>query len=320
MEVYRTKDGQVSKFVHDDGSETAIKTVSSCANVYDKETGKIVPIDVEREKFSLFISSSVGCPVGCKFCYLTVKNFPYHKLTKNQIVENTIDALVEEVQHKPELRDKYLKLSWMGMGDAFILHPLDLVNGTQEMVGYLTENNYVKGLDGVDISTVFPTPMKRTGWPHYLGELNDSLMARFRRNPHSAQRSALRIFYSLHHKDLIPRRESEWADLNKLEEFSYWYGVDLITHHMFLEGINDSKADIDRIQVLIDRVCPGAELRILRYNECPNSPYKEAVNFDELVKYASEVLPKVKYQVSAGSEIKAACGQFLCIKNNDVGG
>jgi adenine C2-methylase RlmN of 23S rRNA A2503 and tRNA A37 len=86
---------------------------------------------------------------------------------------------------------------------------------------------------------------------------------------------------------------------------------------MFLEGINDDDRTLRQIEVLLGNVIKGAELRILRYNECENSPYKEAKNLDELIRKYAEVLPKVKYQVSAGSEIKAACGQFLCLTNSE---
>lgn len=318
MEIYRTKDGQVSKYVHDDGSETAIKTVSSCANVYNKETGKIVPIDVEREKFSMFISSSVGCPIGCKFCYLTVKKFPYHKLTLWKIVKNARSALIKELEYKPELKDKHIKLSWMGMGDVLLLPPEEIRRATTTILDFAVgERCGIKGVDGVDISTVLPSKSK--GWPFFLGVLNGDLLLNYSRNPNSLDRSPIRLFYSLHDHRLIPgrKRKDIWNDLKKLKEFSYWYNVDVIIHHMFLEGVNDKKQDVELIQTLIEKVGLNTELRVLRYNECPNSKYKESSKFDELVVYAAEIIPKVKYQVSAGSEIKAACGQFLCIKNEE---
>ena len=318
MEVYRTQDGQVAKYVHDDGSETAIKTTSSCSNVYDKETGKIVPIDVERGKFSMFISSSVGCPIGCRFCYLTVKKFPYHKLGARRIANNARKALEAELKEKPELKEKYLKLSWMGMGDALLLPPEDIGHATQSILDAALFRYGIKGMDGVDISTVLPPKAK--GWPFHLGVLNGILLD-YKRNPHSKGRSPLRMFYSLHEmgnkqKKLVPiKKRNVWKDLETLNEFSYWYNVNIIIHHLFLEGINDTRSHVEGLKLLIDRTCPDAELRVLRYNECPNSKFKESSRFDELVKYSAEIIPKVKYQVSAGSEIKAACGQFLCIRN-----
>ena len=55
MEVYRTQDDQVSKYIHDSGAETAIKTVSSCDNVVNKITGNVDLIEVDRNKGRLLI-------------------------------------------------------------------------------------------------------------------------------------------------------------------------------------------------------------------------------------------------------------------------
>lgn len=315
MEEYRTEDGQVVKYIHDDGSETAIKTVSSCGNILNKATGKIEPVEVDRNKFSCFISSSVGCPIGCKFCYLTVKKFPYHKLTKKDIVKNVQSALVEELAYSDyshKYNNKFIKLSWMGMGDALLLDPPIVYEATHDILGHIYDLNLVSGVDGVDISTVLPHNKK--GWPYWLGMLNKDLHYGFIRNPKSLDRSPVRLFYSLHHGELIPIERNVNRDFETLQWFNYMYGVDIIIHHMFIEGWTDTEEHLDYIEIFLRRFDFNPEIRILRYNECPNSPYKEAPNFDELVKHAADIFPKVKYQVSAGSEIKAACGQFLCKK------
>lgn len=320
MEVYRTEDGQVSKYIHDDGSETAIKTVSSCANEVNKINGDVIPIDMERNKFSVFVSSSVGCPIGCKFCYLTVKKFPYHKLKPREIFNNVAEALSEEIKFKPELRKKYMKLSWMGMGDAFLMDPRDLCNITSDILEWsIGSKNFAHGLDGIDISTVMPR--ENTGWPHAIAKLNDEFYSRFKRNPSSKDRSVVRLFYSLHsmmdRPSLIPinRFNVPVCDISLLAKVREWYGIDVILHHMFLEGINDDDRTLKQIHVLVNNILKDAEVRILRFNECKNSPFKESKNFDELVRKYAQELPRIKYQISAGSEIKAACGQFLCLTN-----
>jgi adenine C2-methylase RlmN of 23S rRNA A2503 and tRNA A37 len=321
MEVYRTKDGQVSKYVHDDGSETAIKATSSCANDVDPETGRIVPVEIERNKFSVFISSSVGCPLGCRFCYLTVRKYPYHKLSAVEIIKNVSDALTAEFKHKPELRNKYMKLSWMGMGDPMLLNPREVKDISLEICKRATTHTFLNkfpviGVDGVDIATVMPKNLN-TGWPHQYNVLNDCL-DKFNVNPSSKGRSKVRLFYSLHgmneRKELIPalRFNSPIIDLQELNKFSNWYGIDIMLHNLLLEGVNDSNSTMNKIVLLIRNLIPNAELRILRYNECENSPFKESKKFDALVKLYAKALAKVKYQTSSGSEIEAACGQFLC--------
>lgn len=318
VEVYRSKDGQVAKYVHADGSETTIKTVASCANELNLATGMIEPIEVDRRKFTVFVSASVGCPVGCKFCYLTTKKFPYHKLTPQQIINNVKEAVNAEVQVKPELRKKYVKLSWMGMGDAFLMKPADLANTSYELATWIVgDSGRAFGLDGVDIATCYPRA--NYGWPHHIAVLNDRLEERFRLNPNRPDRSAVRLFYSLHgfmqRPRLIPasRKDAPISDLQDLQRVREWYGIDVILHHMFLEGCNDSESTMGVLKTLVDDYIPGVELRILRFNECKGSSFKESSRFDELVKLYAANFPKIKYQISPGSEIQAACGQFLCL-------
>lgn len=318
MEIYRTKDGQVSKFVHDDGSETTIKTVSSCGNIVNKLTGKLEPIEVEREKFSIFISPSVGCPVGCKFCYLTAKNFPYHKLSPAEIISNVKEALNEEIKFKPEIRKKYVKLAWMGMGDAFLLPPRQIRDMTMYLAEWIIgDMGYAKGLDCVDIGTSYPRD--NYGWKHQFARLNDELTGRFKPNPNNDYMSVVRLFYSLHSFydrgrliKCVRNNSTPMTDLMDLAEFREWYGIDVILHYIFLKGINDKMSDLGQMRSVSLRLTKDMEFRFLRFNKCEHSKFEESPEFDALVAKAALVLPKVKYQVSVGSEISAACGQFLC--------
>lgn len=316
MEVYKTKDNKVSKYIHDDGSETAIKTVNSCGNIFNKITNKIEPIEVDRNKYTVFISSSVGCPVGCEFCYLSSKDIPYYKLKPNQIIENFKEALEENVKENEDIRKKYIKLSWMGMGDALLLDPYDLREMSEYMISWAVGNkNFAMGIDGVDISTTMPRECN--GLPYQLGMLNDYLRNRHRRNPTSLKRSVVRVFYSLHdienRKKLIPMSSDVQSDLERLFEIKRIYGLNIIIHHLLLKGINDNESYIGKIKDLIKDL----ELRILRYNKCERSNFEETNKFDELVRLYAENLPKVKYQTSSGSEVKAACGMFLLKKKKN---
>lgn len=315
MEVYRTKDGLVSKYVHDDGSETSIKFTSSCGNKINKNTGKVELVEIDRNKFSVFISPSVGCNLGCKFCHLSINKHLYRKLTPTEVFNNVKDALIAETKEHPEMRKKYMKISWMGMGDAFLFNPIDLRRLTNKILSWAIKDNGIAiGIDGVDIATMMPK--NHPGWPHHLAALNDECFD-YRSNPYNINRSNLRIFYSLHkfigRKELMPssRFNDPSNDLRLLYHFNQWYGIDIILHQLLLEGINDTKQELKQIKSAIDCLIPNAELRILRFNEYENSEYKESSRFDELVNMYTSTLPKVKYQISTGSEIMASCGMFL---------
>ena len=93
MKLFRTEDQLVSKYVHDDGSETAIKCVSSCDTIKNPISGELEINSIDRNKYSIFVSASAGCFMKCDFCYLTMKEMKYQKLTTNQVLQNLKDAI-----------------------------------------------------------------------------------------------------------------------------------------------------------------------------------------------------------------------------------
>ena len=83
-------DKTVVKIVHDDASETAIKTVSSCDTVMTKD-GEFELNETDRNKYSIFISDSAGCYMKCQFCYLTLKAMKFAKINVLKLFNNLID-------------------------------------------------------------------------------------------------------------------------------------------------------------------------------------------------------------------------------------
>ena len=304
MECYRTKDNTVAKYVHDDGSETAIKTTP-----YEKfggDYGKVI------NKFNVFISHSVGCPVGCKFCYLTVKKCPYHKLTASQIFNNVIKAIKAEVKARPELHYMYCKLSWMGMGDPCIDGKLTF-DATADIVNYLLKYNICKGIDGIDIATTLPKNFKNIDFINDLYVIVDLDELNPERNYNTTE-EAVRFFYSLHsavdstRSNLIPNSLS----LHTAEDMLLDLIPRVFIHHMLFEDVNTSKEELDAIIAFMGKI--NSELRLLRFNSCDGTSFTEAKDFDELVEYLYSRYSNIKVQSSPGSEVKAACGQFLLSK------
>ncbi len=319
MELYRSKDNHVAKYVHDDGSETAIKTTPlvTFGGVYGKVTNK----------FNIFISMSVGCTIGCKFCYLTTKKCPYAKLNEREIIKNVCEALKVEVKHKPELKTMYAKLSWMGMGDA-ILDMKTVLWATLGIETLIRNADLAAGIDGVDIATTMPAiPVEDFD---YVKELN-TIVSRFDLNPKRVyggnafkpKNSPVRLFYSLHsavditRKELIPVTldiQDAVVYLQKLREAN----ITTILHHMFFEGINDSPEEVNALILLLQQYLKDIELRLLRFNKCEGTIYEESKNFNALVAKVHQVHKNIKVQSSPGSEVKAACGQFLLSKIGSI--
>lgn len=326
-EVFRTDDDLVTKLIHADGSETSIKTVSSCDTVRNPVSGKLELNNVDRNKYSIFLSASAGCPMKCSFCYLTIDQVPYGKLTTREVVNNIKESLITEAAHKPSITDRYAKICWMGMGEP-ITNPDMVYTGTLELMEFINQNRYARGLDGVDLSSVIPR--NSTKWIDKFKDLNYDL-GRYTINPNNKKvvhsesttefpdyqdRSRFRLFYSLHsaiqstRNKIIPNATPLVGAAEMLREASKHFNV--IFHHMFIDGVNDTE---EEIVALIDWMKTNGfennELRILRYNKHDRSDIKESDVFEKCICMLPNELPRVKVQISAGKEVKSACGQFI---------
>ncbi len=327
MEIFRSDDGSVAKFIHDDFSETAIKCVPSQSTFRDSDTGHIETRFTDRNKWSLFVSSSTGCFMKCRFCHLTEKNSRFIKLSSQQIYDNLVEATKAELQARPELSQRWLKMSWMGMGDA-LANPGAVREVTLPYLDWLFSHGYSQGLDGVDISTVLPQVGDK--WVRMLADLNTELTA-YPSNPRNQNieqaelatsisyrhRSPLRLFYSLHSaiqetRDyMIPHAMPLREAIPLLQDFQGDHDRTLILHQLFIQGLNGSPAEAKAVVDFVLAHFPLSELRVLRYNHCDRSAYMEWPGLDDTLPWLAQKLPLLKVQQSAGKEVAAACGQFL---------
>lgn len=325
MEAFHTDDGSVAKFIHDDGSETAVKVVQSCSTFRDTD-GRVTTEWVDRNKYSVFISSSLGCYMKCPFCHLTIKDSQYRKLTADRVVANVKEALMAEVSRRPEMRSRYVKLCWMGMGDA-VNQPEMVREGTLELMDWISREGLALGLDCVDLSTVLPPVGNR--WVDQFVALNREL-APYPTNPQSFKveqaeaathkgyedRSRFRLFWSVHsarqatRDQMVPGAMPLVDAIPLLKAFAD-QGPNLLLHQLFVERLNDSPEEVDALLDLLGAHFPKQELRVLRYNFCDRSPFREWDHIDEAVQRISLQHERLKVQVSAGKEVAAACGQFL---------
>jgi adenine C2-methylase RlmN of 23S rRNA A2503 and tRNA A37 len=88
-------------------------------------------------------------------------------------------------------------------------------------------------------------------------------------------------------------------------------GVSVLLHHLFIKDLNDNEVEVSELVKLLSVEFPENELRVLRYNFCDRSPYRE---WEEIIPQLGDLLKshrRLKIQISAGKEVQAACGQFL---------
>lgn len=336
QEVFTTDDGLTTKIIHSDNSETSIKMVSSCDTIRNPITGKLENNSVDRNKYSVFASSSVGCVMKCKFCYLTMKGMGYSKLSDEQILQNLKDAVLVQYENDSSISERYIKLCWMGMGEDQFIRPKSTFKITMMFLDWIFQNNYAKGLDGVDLSTVYPKSNLGVIEKFDLFAKLNKALEKYEINPNNnlivhsqngkfgekyINRSRFRIFYSLHsaiqetREQLIPNATELLEAIPDLKFYSNKNERNVIFHHMFIEGQNDSEQEVDAlIKMYGINKLQSYELRILRYNHCNNTPYSESDRFEQIMDKLSEHIPFLKVQISVGSEVKAACGQFIVRK------
>jgi len=257
-------------------------------------------------------------------------------LKYDQIISNIKQALLEEKKNS-DLSSKFVKICWMGMGEA-IVTPTLVKNATLEILNWIMDNNLALGLDGVDISVDISTvlPKIKHDFVTEFVELNQEL-EKFKLNPNNKNvvnkergnlveydnRSHFRLFYSLH-SAIQPNRELIMPNCMKIEDAIPKLkelknkGVNVIIHHMFLDKINDSKDEVDALICLMKEHFLDNELRILRYNNHEKSNIVESSMFEQRMCYLTPRVKNVKVQVSYGLDVKSACGQFIYNKVNKL--
>ncbi len=325
-DVYRSEDGTVSKYIHEDGSETAIKTVKSIQSIVNPITKEIEIRKTERNKYSIFISSSVGCYMKCQFCHLTLKKSKHIKINEDQVFNNLKEAIIDAIETNPDMRNRYVKLSWMGMGDA-INKPEMVYNVTLKLLDWIFSHGYAVGLDGVDLSTVMPK-LNNRNWIATFHNL-DAELRKYSLNPiysmdnieytngFYSHKNVFRLFYSVEsaiqekRENVIPNAMPIEQAIEQFLEYSENGKYTFILHHLLVDGLNDSEEELEALIKLINKNFQNNELRILRYNFCSKSNFKESEKFIKQIRQLSNQINFIKVQVSPGTEVSAACGQFI---------
>jgi len=299
--------------------QTSIKVSPSGEYIscFDRDKAKFT----DKQKYSIIISISKGCPLACKFCHLTLLEKENEQIPADLTVNNIINYVKQVIDRGEDLPSKYVKLCFMGEGEP-LLEINKVASIAVSLVKELINQKLAKGLDGIDISTSMPSvSIKKVSAT--LTELNME-MRKYALNPNNysnEQRSIVRLFYSLHHFNqeerdwLIPSTKSIKDALFSLQQLE---GINIVVHYMFMNSVND-RAKKNEINGLIDFINSNTcfenwEFRILRHNYSRDVPgFKESSNFSNIIAYIRDKVNvrKFKVQYSAGEDVYAACGMFL---------
>ena len=250
---------------------------------YD-EAGQIT----QEAKYTICVSTQVGCKVGCSFC-LTAKGGFTRDLSAGEIVGQVV-ALKRDNEHK---HNRMLNIVYMGMGE-----PLDNLDNLAKAIEIFQED------DGLCISGKRQT-VSTSGLSSKIDKLGEMDLG-------------VHIAISLHAVDdalrteLIPMNKAHniQSIIDAVKRFPIDTRKRVMFEYLVIKNKNDDIASAKKLVKLLSGI--KAKVNLIYFNPYPGSDYdrptrEDMVAFQEyLVKHG--LLCTIRD--SKGIDISAACGQL----------
>lgn len=244
-----------------------------------------------HNKYSLCLSSQVGCAMNCSFCF-TAKRGLTRNLATSEIIGQFIQAWRWVAKNRPG-EERILNIVFMGQGEP--LHNFDAVKKACEI--FLSKHGMSIGAQKITISTSgFLPGLKR--WRQETPGVNLALSLH---SPFEEKRNQLIPInkkYPLHevlaHIDKIP--------LSKKQFVTYEY--------ILIKDFNDSADDALELGTLL--AGKSAYIHLIPFNAFPGTLYKRPA-LARIEKF-KEILDTFKIPTlirgAKGDDVLAACGQL----------
>lgn len=242
----------------------------------------------QEAKYTICVSTQVGCKVGCSFC-LTAKGGFTRDLSAGEIIAQVVN-LKRDNNHK---HNRKINIVYMGMGE-----PLDNLDNLSQAIKIFQEPN------GLCIGGKRQT-VSTSGLSSKIDKLGEMDLG-------------VHIAISLHAVDdelrteLIPMNKAN--NINSIIEAVKRFPIDTRKRVMFeylvIKDKNDDLASAKKLVKLLHGI--KAKVNLIYFNPYPGSDYKrpelkDMVNFQEyLVNHG--LLCTIRD--SKGIDISAACGQL----------
>ncbi|MDR1614645.1 MAG: 23S rRNA (adenine(2503)-C(2))-methyltransferase RlmN [Campylobacteraceae bacterium] len=253
------------------------------AEGFDKKSGKI-----RSAKYTICISSQVGCKIGCAFC-LTGKNGFVRNLSAGEITAQVL--FVKKINSIDASRR--VNIVYMGMGE-----PLDNLQNVVKAVGIFAD------IDGLSIS-----PRRQTISTSGLSSQIEKLG--------SLDTGAL-LAISLHAVDDETRQKlmpiNKAYNIKSIIEAVKKFPIDMrkrvLFEYLMIKGINDSMDSAKKLVKLLNGI--KAKVNLIYFNPHAGSEFqrpneKDVMAFAEFLN-SHGLLCTIRQ--SKGLDISAACGQL----------
>lgn len=257
-------------------------------SAWDNHTFEGVFLPMKEDKFTLCLSSQIGCKIGCSFC-LTAKGGFIRNLTAGEIVSQVV--LIKKERQLPN--NKAINIVFMGMGE-----PLDNFSNVTKAIKIFSQ------LDGLSIATRRQT-ISTSGIAPKIAKLG-------------ALDLGVQLAISLHAVDdhlrntLMPiNRAYNIAQLiEEVKEFPIDKRKRVMFEYLVIEGLNDSLECARKLVKLLSHI--KAKVNLIYFNPHAGSPYKRP-STEKMEAFREFLLKKgllCTIRESKGLDISAACGQL----------
>ncbi|MBR7118030.1 MAG: 23S rRNA (adenine(2503)-C(2))-methyltransferase RlmN [Helicobacteraceae bacterium] len=240
------------------------------------------------EKFTICVSSQIGCKIGCKFC-CTGKNGFTRNLSTGEIVEQVV-AIKKDNNIMPE---KCVNIVYMGMGE-----PLDNFDNLVKAIKIISH------IDGLSISPRRQT-ISTSGISPMINVLgNLDLGVQLAISLHAVNdktRNRLMPINKLYNIDSI---------INSVKTFPVNARKRVMFEYLMIKDVNDSIDDAKDLLKLLDGI--KAKVNLILFNPFEGSNF-ERPDLENAKKFADYLHNKgllCTIRESKGIDIDAACGQL----------
>lgn len=254
----------------------------------DNLTYESVFLKMKEDKWTICLSSQIGCKVGCSFC-LTAKGGFVRNLSAGEIVYQVF--AIKKDQEIPS--NKAINIVYMGMGE-----PLDNLTNVTQCIHILSE------LNGLSISVRRQTISTSGIAPKIkkLGALNLGVQLAISLHAVSddLRTKLMPINKAYNIQSVIDEVAAFPIDSRKRVMFEY----------LVIDELNDGLDSAKKLIALLNKI--KAKVNLIYFNPYENSPYKRPKQ--EKVEAFREFLLKkgllCTIRESKGLDISAACGQL----------
>ncbi len=290
-QIQKSSDGTKKYLFKTRDNQTFESVLIQMRESQSDENGKIIV----SEKWSICVSSQIGCKIGCRFCKTAEGGFK-RSLTTGEIVEQIV-AIKRDNDIPPQKR---VNIVYMGMGE-----PLDNFECVTKAIKIISD------IDGLSIS-----PKRQTISTSGISPMIEML---------GRLDLGVNLAISLHavndgvRDKLMPinKKYNIESIIESVRKFPVNTRKRILFEYLMIKDINDDLANAKDLVRLLNGI--NAKVNIILFNEFDGARFARPL-MESAEAFADFLISKgimATIRQSKGADIDAACGQLKARKETD---